>query len=489
MKPWTGTRSGVYLTTEQVIVAQLKGRRLVSGEVLSGPERGEALGIRLGKLLRAPAVSLALPETAEGHTQLELPPMSGKDLRLYLSRMIKKEEERQGQPLLWSSREIGQGPKSSGPIRVQMVSMSRAEGLARVTEVEERGLRVTRLTTLALSLVKAAATVPGVDSSAWTLLIHCAEDRTAMVVSRQGAVVLAREIPVHGNAGLEVGEVSLEAQRTLMTFRKESRGERVESILLCVPPEAAGACHAALAADLGLPVGEFLPVIAGITPENVVPLLPAVGAALAEEQGDPINLLPRERVAARRGKLATAGMVAASTVIFFSAGLTIRSLASAEKTLKGDLARIRAERTRLEQQVAEGARLSGYRQWLGPDVPGSPLLVEFLAELSRSIPSSAALTSLTVTRQGDGWKVSLTGFAHGSTGFERQESFNRLYLALLASPLVTDLKFSFPPPATPGSAATPVSKAPQAGPEPVKTPSPSLEFKIEGVLRQISVRP
>lgn len=431
-------------------------RRAVTAEV---PVSGVEAAVR--KLLAehriAPRdIRLVLSDPAAVHRLLLLPPMTAAERHLFLERELTREL---GGKLLLGDIVVRQ---VEGPPRKEealVAAMPGEEAPQLLSGLVAAGVPPDLVTTSALALARAAEVLSPDSFERPTAVAHWGFRGLTILVMNDGAVKFIRELPHLAVPGVDAGDWFItEFQRSVRQYMQTVKGGAVGTVLIGSSDRRFEEALGAVEPRLGLPIVNLNEALRMLLPDGVdeteVPpgafMLP-FGAAMLPATAT-ADLLPFSIVARRRLKLLVRGAAAAAALVVVSVGYLRWDAGREAATYRKAVARATAQNQMRLADEAQMERIKQERQaqyerirLLKSDPLGLPPYAEVFKEISRVAPAELRLERITLKREVSGPALRLAGTVESTDLAQAQAEFNRFYLGLQGSPLLSEVIFSPPP--------------------------------------------
>ncbi len=349
---------------------------------------------------RGGSVAIAYEDDLHTHEFLELPPLSGKDLRKFLARHVEQDKPFED-PATFRYHGVSHGENKQDGVLLHLMPLYIVEAVIRICEDFYLTPKLLVPLTEIMSEYVRGMTRTDDDS---LLLIALFDDRTQMVVSSaRGDILFVRELSYPWNVGNET-RLATDINRTI-GYVKQRIGVKVSGAWLIgelatsAQPTLAGVIETSLTQDSVAAIPEFW--------------MTQVAALPLRLESNFIPTLARSSISYKTFMRTAVAMCAVTTVVAIAlAGFVEYSIASHVRdrsTITQEIETMREELQRKNSQIDSMKAQKSTLDLLNVDAFNLPAL--FLSHLGELVPPDLVLTEATVMRIEEGWEIALSGSA------------------------------------------------------------------------------
>ena len=492
----SGRCVGVESAADHLIVTTVRGRRVTSARVISVLPEGIIGEVPTRGRFDLTPVQVTIPHPTNVHRLVELPPMTAAER----TEVVRREGAREGESAKVTAWRVVR--------RIEVDGLPKDQVLVVLVEPEllelslgpalSAGMVPRAVVTGAIALTGAARALAPSPLDRPTALVHWGAATLTIAVVSDGELTFTRVVEAPASTLDPFDWIPVEIERSIRHYVVLSKGERVEQVMLSVA-DAASARRIFAVGDLSerlrLSVTNLNALLAPLLPGPIDAVLApgafmlAYGAAMVRPTEVP-NLVPAPIVLQLRSRSVTAGAVAATLAALVLVGWQAMALGSEADRLRGRLRQLEATRLSVQAQIDEGTRTEMQRvqmQEMAALLTDDPLHLvppaDALREIARLTPADLRLDRLTMTADGQGYALNVTGRVEQEDLTNAQETLSDFYYGLRGSPLFYSVTLRETSPLTPGAAAAAPATAVDGVAE---SPPPAAEAAAVGAPRSLA---
>lgn len=349
-------------------------------------------------ITRGGSVAIAYEDDLHTHEFMELPPMSAKDLRKYISRHVENDKPFDG-PASFRYHAVGNGGNRQDGVLLHLLPSYIVDAVIRICEDFYLTPKLlVPLTEIMSEYVRGKAR----EDSDSLLLIALFDDRTQMVISSsQGDILFVRELSYPWNAANEQ-RLATDINRTV-GYARQRIGTRIGGAYLigAQATAARGTLEALIETTLDQDAETAKPEF----------WMTEVAALPLRLESNFIPTLARSSFSYRTFMRTAIGMCAVTWIgaVGFSATVeyNIAKHLRDRQSVADDIERMEELLVRKDTEIAAMQKQKNTLDLLNVDAFNFPAL--FLSHLGDLVPEGLVLSEAEVTRSPEGWDIALVG--------------------------------------------------------------------------------
>ncbi len=409
--------------------------------------------------IKAKYINITIPRRLVETNLITVPIMSARELRNVVQREIVKMTRSGHKELSYDYQKVDEVyEKGIRKARI-MITTTEQENLdANMELIRELSKRPGFISTNSYALMAMYYLSQGKTFPPGKIAFAYLGSTSSLVCIFQGHNLLfSREI----RAGVKEGEnealdhIVSEIKRTLLYFNQIDRSEGVETCLIAGRIQGRENKIRDAAAAIDLPLEPFsLSTPSIIQPPSgtgeylsISDYTLAIGCAFLEELPYAVNFIPYEYYAKRYrlvGRLVTAALIAFMVIVLAGGYLGLsRALSIHQRNLQSHNNMLGVLTEQMKDNLTlleEIEKLEKKRTELENLTSGYPDYVAFLTEISSITPPSIILQDLTISRNSDSWRATMSGFVIAQDQPTAQRIIHEYIGLLKASPSVVGFK-------------------------------------------------